>query len=120
MDGRIDNCRGWERYIGRVYRGTSKKMMDVVETYFPDATYEASDAAREDYSQVLGARAAAAAPPGDSAMRWKHGTKPPTPTLAQTKRPKRLLIDGLTVHLRPYACDVGGRSEPRPVCAANG
>ena len=50
MDGRIGDCRGWGRYIGRVYRGrgASKKTMVVVETYFPDATYEASDAARED------------------------------------------------------------------------
>jgi hypothetical protein len=44
----------------------SRKTIAVVETHFPDATYEASDAAREDYSQMLGARAAAA-PPGDSA-----------------------------------------------------
>ena len=65
MDGRIDDCRRLGRYFGRVYRGASKKTMVVVETYFPGATYEASDAAREDYSQMLGARAKAA-PPGDS------------------------------------------------------
>ena len=61
--------------------------------------------AREDYSQMLGARAAAA-PPGDSATRWKRGAKPPKPKLVQTKRPKRLLIDDLTMHLRPYVCDI--------------
>ena len=38
MEGRIDDCQGWGRYIGRVYRGASKKTMIVVETYFPDAT----------------------------------------------------------------------------------
>ena len=54
---------------------------------------------------MLGARAAAA-PPGDSATRWKRGAKPPKPTLVQTKRPTRLLIDDLTMHLRPYACVV--------------
>ena len=31
---------------------------------------------------------------------------PPRPTLVQTKRPKRLLIADLTIHLRPYACGV--------------
>ena len=36
----------------------------------------------------------------------ERGEKPPKPTLVQTKRPKRLLIDGLTLHLRPCACDV--------------
>ena len=40
MEGRIGDCRGWGRYIGRVYRGASKKTMIVVETYFPNATYE--------------------------------------------------------------------------------
>ena len=105
MDGRIEDCRGWGRYIGRVYRGASKKTMVVVEAYFPGATYETSDAAREDYSQMLGPRAAAALP-GDSATRWKRGAKPPKPTLVQTKRPKRLLIDDLTMHLRPYVCDI--------------
>ena len=105
MEGRIGDCRGWGRYIGRVYRGASKKTMVVVETYFPDATYESDNATREDYSQTLGARAAAALP-GVSATRWKRGAAPPKPTLVQTKRPKRLLIDDLTMHLRPYACDV--------------
>ena len=61
--------------------------------------------AREEYSQTLGARAAAALP-GVSATRWKRGAAPLKPTLVQTKRPKRLLIDDLTVHLRPYACGV--------------
>ena len=32
MEGRINDCRGWGRYIGRVYRGASKKTMIVVET----------------------------------------------------------------------------------------
>ena len=105
MEGRIDDCRGWGRYIGRVYRGASKKTMVVIETYFPDAAYEADNTSREDYSQTLGARAAAALP-GVSAARWKHGAAPPKPTLVQTKRPKRLLIDDLTMHLRPYACGV--------------
>ena len=54
---------------------------------------------------MLGARAAAA-PQRDSARRLKRGAKPPKPTLVQTKRPKRLLIDDLAMHLRPYACDV--------------
>ena len=27
MEGRIGDCRGWGRYIGRVYRGASKKRM---------------------------------------------------------------------------------------------
>ena len=80
--------------------------MVVIETYFPGAHYEANDAAREDYSQMLGARAAAA-PPGVPVTRWKrYAKKPPKPTLAQTKRPKRLLINDLTIHLRPYACAV--------------
>ena len=105
MEGRVDDCRGWGRYIGRVYRGASKKTMVVIEAYFPDAAYEADNATREDYSQTLGARAAAALP-GVSAARWKHGAAPPKPTLVQTKRPKRLLIDDLTMHLRPYACGV--------------
>ena len=73
--------------------------------HFPGATYEANDATREVYLQTLGTRAAAALP-GASATRWKRGVKPPKPTLVQTKRPKRLLIDDLTMHLRPYACDV--------------
>ena len=59
---------------------------------------------REDYSQTLGARAAKALP-GVSATRWKCGATPPKPTLVQTKRPKRLLIDDLTMHLRPCAHD---------------
>ena len=80
MEGRVDDCRGWGRYIGRIYRGASKKTMVVIETYFPDATYEADNTAREDYSQTLGARAAAALP-GVSAARWKHGAAPPKPTL---------------------------------------
>ena len=42
MEGRIGDCRGWSRYIGRVYRGASKKTMIVVETHFPDATYEST------------------------------------------------------------------------------
>ena len=105
LEGRIGDCRGWGRYIGRVYRGASKKTMVVIETYFPDATYEADNVTREDYSQTLGARAAAALP-GVSVARWKHGAAPPKPALVQTKRPKRLLIDDLTMHLRPYACDV--------------
>ena len=104
LEGRIDDCRGWGRYVGRVYRGASKKTMVVIETYFPDATYESDNATREDYSQTLGARAAAA-PPGASATRWKRDATPPKPTLVQTKRPKRLLIDDLTMHLRPYAHD---------------
>ena len=74
--------------------------MVVIETYFPNAPCEASDAAREDYSQMLDARVVAA-PFGVSATRWKRDAKPPKPTLVQTKRPKRLLIDDLTVHLRP-------------------
>ena len=78
--------------------------MIVVETYFSDATYKSDNATRENYSQTLGARAAAALP-GASATRWKRGAAPPKPTLVQTKRPKRLLIDDLTMHLRPYACD---------------
>ena len=36
--------------------------MVATETYFPGATYEANDETREDYSQTLGARAAAALP----------------------------------------------------------
>ena len=68
MEGRIDDCRGWGRYIGRVYRGASKKTMIVVEMYFPDATYESDDETREDYSHTPGARAAAALP-GVSATR---------------------------------------------------
>ena len=103
MEGHVDDCRGWGRYIGRVYRGASKKTMVVIEAYFPGATYEANDAAREDYSQTLGTRAAAALP-GAPVARWKRGAKPPKPTLVQIKRPKRLLIDDLTMmHLRPYA-----------------
>ena len=105
FEGRVDDCRGWGRYVGRIYRGASKKTMVVIVTYFPDAAYESDNATREDYSQTLGARAAAALP-GVSAARWKHGAAPPKPTLVQTKRPKRLLIDDLTMHLRPYACDV--------------
>ena len=104
MERRIDDYRGWGRYIGRVYRGASKKTMVVIEAYFPGATYEANDATREDYSQTLGSRAAAALP-GASLTRWMRGAKPPKPTLVQTKRPKRLLIDDLTMHLRPYAYD---------------
>ena len=46
--------------------------MVVIETYFPDVTYETNDATREDYSQTLGARAAAALP-GASVTRWKRG-----------------------------------------------
>ena len=74
--------------------------MVVVETYFPGATYEANDATREDFSQTPGARAAAALL-GVSTTRWKRGAASPKPTLVQTKRPKRLLIDDLTMHLRP-------------------
>ena len=105
LEGRIGDCRGWGRYIGRIYRGASKKTMVVIETCFPDAAYETNDATRGDYSQTLGARAAAALP-GASATWWKRGAKPPKPTLVHTNRPKRLLIDDLTMHLRPYACDV--------------
>ena len=76
----------------------------MIETYFLDATYESDNATREDYSQTLGARAAAALP-GASATRWKRGAAPPKPALVQTKRPKRLLIDNLTMHLRPCAYD---------------
>ena len=79
--------------------------MVVIEKYFPDATYEANGATREGYSQTLGACAAATLPRA-SATRWKRGAKPPKPTLVQIKRPKRLLIGDLTMHLRPYACDV--------------
>ena len=68
MEGRIDDCRGWGRYIGRIYQGASKKTMVVIEAYFPGATYEANDATREDYSQTLGARASAPLP-GASATR---------------------------------------------------
>ena len=78
--------------------------MVVVETYFPDAGYEPDNEQREDYSQTLGARAAVA-PAGTPEMKWKRGMTPPKPTLEQTKRPKRLLIDDLTMHLRQYACD---------------
>ena len=67
MEGRIGDCRGWDRYIGRIYRGAFKKTMVVIETYFPDAANEANDAAREDYSQTLGARAAAALPGASAA-----------------------------------------------------
>ena len=77
----------------------------MVEAYFPDATYEASDVARKDYSQMLGARAAAA-PPEVSETRWKRDAKPPKPTLMQTNRPKRLLIGDLTMHLQPCAYGV--------------
>ena len=44
----------------------------MVEASFPDATYESGNATREDYSQTLGARAAAALP-GASVARWKRG-----------------------------------------------
>ena len=104
LEGRIDDCRGWGRYVGRVYRGASKKTMVFIETYFPDATYELDNVAREDYSQMLGSSAAAALP-GVSATRWKRGAAPPKPKMVQTKRPKRLLIDDLTMHLRPCAYD---------------
>ena len=55
MERRIDDCRGWGRYVGRVYRGVSKKTLVVVEVYFPDAAYEPDDLAREDYSQPCSA-----------------------------------------------------------------
>ena len=42
--------------------------MVMIEAYIPGATYEANDATREDYSQALGARTAAALP-GASATR---------------------------------------------------
>ena len=48
LEGRIGDCRGWGRYVGRIYRGASKKTMVVIETYFPDATYETNGATRED------------------------------------------------------------------------
>ena len=68
MQSRIDDCRGWGRYVGRIYRGAAGKTMVVVETYFPDAQYDNLDATREDYSQMLGARAATA-PDGVPALR---------------------------------------------------
>ena len=77
LERHIDDCRGWGRYIGRVYRGASKKTMAVVEPYFSDATYESDNATREDYSQMLSARAAAALPAasrrhGGSAVRHRR------------------------------------------------
>ena len=54
---------------------------------------------------MLDARAAVA-PPEVSAARWKRDAKPPKPTLAQTKWPKRLLIGDLAMYLRPYTWDV--------------
>ena len=33
MEGRVGGCRGWGRYIGRIYRGASEKTMVVIETY---------------------------------------------------------------------------------------
>ena len=85
------DCRGWGRYVARIYRGASKKTMVVVETYFPGAPYEASDAAREENSQMLSARAAAA-PPGVSAARWKRDAKPPKSCDVRAVQPNHLKL----------------------------
>ena len=87
----------------------------MIEAYFPDATDEANGAMRGDYSQTLGARAAAALP-GASVTRWKRGATPPKPTLVQTKRPKRQLGDVQSMLTPMYSEEtcMGTRATFRP------
>ena len=76
--------------------------MVVVQTYFPDAQYSEGDATREDYSQLLGVRAAAVKD-GTPEGRWRLSMQPMKPDPTLVKHPKRLLMSDLTTHLMFYA-----------------
>ena len=98
----ISDGRGWGRYLGRNYRGKGGRVLVVVVIYAPDASYNAADTERGDYSQRLGERAAALRS-GTSASKWKPGLSMPCPTEEQVKHPKRLLFSDLALHLWHYA-----------------
>jgi hypothetical protein len=98
----VVDCRGWGRYVGRIYRGKNKKMVVVVQAYFPDAEFDPDDAGCQNYSQLLGWRASKVIE-GTPAGRWRLRMPPPKPTADEVRHPKRLLMADLETHLMLYA-----------------
>ena len=76
----------------------------VVQAYFPDSEYVRTGKRCGNYSFELGEKAASA-PSGSSWSSWKPGKVPPKPAHALVRHPKRLLMDGITMHLAHYAND---------------
>ena len=100
----IDDCRDWGRYIGRVYKGSEKRKLAVVQVYTPDTTCDVNNDDRGDYSQELG-RKAASIKGGVTNNKWSIGKELKKPSDDMIEHPKRLLFSDLRLHLAHYALD---------------